>query len=208
MVGGKNRVSPGFTIIEITIVLAIISSLVVIALIGQGDIRARARFNDAVDRTVSELSHIENQANTTYNENQSASRGQDSSRVFFANLVDFKGGSSDIDITPLWRPDSSCSQASVCGTTQGTTTTFTIPWAARLSFVGHRYVSFARLRTNGQSVTYIADPSTNEVDRFTLNPYLFSDEDEAKIKLEDGRGNCAEITIKAVTGFIERAYTC
>ncbi len=211
----EGMVSPGFTLVEVTLVLGIIATLVILAFLGQGEIRARARLTDAVDRTVVTLSKAQSDANTTRNDSSDpATRGTDDTQVFFGELVKFTGGSSDVTITPLWHGDSDCVASGDPGCTLSTpdpVTTFEIPNGVKpkLSTTAVSVV-FARDRSTGRPETYpldgnLADPEILDFSNYDGGNILA----KLTIELDDGRNHCADITVDATNpsnGVINRAY--
>lgn len=89
----------GFTLIEVTLVLAISGLLGAVALAGQTQLRERARFTDSVEFTMNALAKVRNEANTTV---QSLGTGANASGyMFFAKRVKFNLSSDLMNVDTL-----------------------------------------------------------------------------------------------------------
>lgn len=201
MLGGYYKVSPGFTVVEITVVLAIMSALVILAFIGQGQIRANARFTDTVDRTVSALSKAQNDANTTVNFDTDLSRGKRINEVFFGVSM-VAASPTSFSFTPLYfqeRPET-CGSSCILQPKSALTETFISPHGATLT-PSHNIV-FARSPSSGRNITYVLPLSANLNTYSSFSPSAVP----AKITVSDGRGNNACITVESRSGVISKAY--
>ena len=63
----SNFKQHGFTLIEVILVVAISGALLMIAFAGQGQLRAQAQFDAAVNKVVSTIPYAHNQANAGVN---------------------------------------------------------------------------------------------------------------------------------------------
>lgn len=202
--GNKFGMEAGFTLIEITIVLAILSGLAALAFVGQGELRSNARFNDSVERTVSALSSARNDANTTLNTRSSG--GTDGSRVFFGVLAEFKEGEEIVQMTPLWGEGQSCPPV-VITEEPDQIQEFEIPWGA-IPVDYDQAVVFGRRCNDGRPTTYTPDADTPGAILRTIGAYstLPASQPPAVIKLDDQDGHCAEITVEHGSGNISQEY--
>lgn len=202
MVGGiKFGMSPGFTIIEISIVLAIISALILIAFLGQGELRSNAQFNDAVDRTVAELSDKRNNANTTVNSGEE-DPGTDTTKVFYGILAEFVEDSSAVKFTYFWTDGDSCPPT---GIRPEQISEFEIPWEVKpINY--NQAVLFGRKCSDGRPETKIPSPDSLTGELRDLNTYEASSEDRAIIQLSDGSGHCANINVEAGSGNLSKEF--
>lgn len=204
MVGGpKFSMSSGFTLIEITIVLAIVSGIAIIAFLGQGEFRSKARFTDAVDRTVSALTSAQNEANSAINTRDDA--GTDDSQIFFGMLASFDADAGSVmEITPYWRNGQSCPPTEDLKPKQGSA--FEIPSGVEFDSTLDQSVMFGRSCFDGRPKTYIPDIGSTLAELLRPQTYLSAPANPAVIKLSDFNGHCAEITIQPGTGSIGKEY--
>lgn len=90
----KTLTSVGFTLIEVMIVLAISSLLVLILINNYSQSRRRAEFHDAIERIVVKLEQVRGEANSTTNSN--AGGGENPSRVNFSKVVNFRNTTGNV----------------------------------------------------------------------------------------------------------------
>ncbi len=196
--------SPGFTLIEVSIVLGIVATLVILVFVGQGELRAKAHMTDAIDQTVVALSKAQNDAGTTFNDNPNQpGTGTNANQVFFGDLVEFVNTSNQLKITQLWRKDASCPPE--CVLTPEEVTTFDVPSGVYVDAPSQAVV-FARNRLNGAPVTYLLNTNVaGVVDDFSYYDSHKQATGKTAIKFNDGNTHCANITITD-TGFIDKEY--
>lgn len=149
----------GFTLIEIIMVLAISSLLALILLGNYQATQQRERFRDGVERAVTLLERVKNEANTTVNVDGD---GDNPSRLVFAKAVVFTDESSDMEVVSL----SAVDREVLSGLQASNTRVEQLPW--QIQFNGdrssHRAVVFTRNVTNGNINTFVLD-TDNVTDR-------------------------------------------
>lgn len=89
----------GMTVVEIAVALAISGLLSGVVLAGQIQLRARARFSDAVETLKNDLAKVQNEAVTTVQEAGTGSNPQ--YYIFFAKRVMFTNNSNLITVDTL-----------------------------------------------------------------------------------------------------------
>ena len=103
----------GFTLIEVTLTLAISGLLILIAIVGQVQLRRRAQFSDAVERVKSNLNITRSEANTTVNCRTGAvckvNNGTDPTREILGRELIFDPTKNYIQVYSLLRPTSGLS---------------------------------------------------------------------------------------------------
>lgn len=205
MVGGtKFGMSGGFTLIEISIVLAIISGLLIVAFVGQGQLRSKARFTDTVDRTVSALADARNKANVTQNSREIGG-GTDIDKVFFGILAEFEEDNPVVTFRSFWTDEDACPPGSISEEVSQKNE-FELPWGAEpINY--NQAVMFGRKCTDGRPVAYILEPDTLAGQLNELGTYTAASTDEpAIIQLSDGADHCANIIVEPVSGNISKEY--
>lgn len=88
--------SAGFTLIEVTLVLAISSALAVILFLGFRQSRSQNQFRDAVERVVTRLEQVKNEANSTVNYTSTSPGSENANRILFAKALVFVNNSNQI----------------------------------------------------------------------------------------------------------------
>ena len=82
----RSKTPSGFTLIEVTIVMSISAALIVIAFVGQAQLRAKFSFSSGLEQTKSFLLQVQSEANTTVNTTAGAGTG---GKTFFAKAIMF-----------------------------------------------------------------------------------------------------------------------
>ena len=210
----KKHKSQGFTLIEIMMVLAISSLLMLILLGGYNQSRRRAQFTDAVERMTVQLEQAKNEANSTVNVNPS--QGTDLNTVVFAKAADFATNPNQLLVQTLRVPRSDTLIDPVT-LDPANLRTVDIPWGA--SFVSptdasptrstHNFVVFSRSTNDGRLNTFVFNLSTaNDLGSSVLYaPGLPADTETAVLVFRSAEGEfLAQITVNATNGEIKRQY--
>lgn len=149
----------GFTLIEVTIVMAI-TTLMMLVLIGfYRDTQKRTLFRDGVERLLTDLEKIKTEANSSF----TTGTGDNAARVFFGKAVSMNDNSSALVITTMTadRNDS----GALSGLQAVATTTVTLPWGVYCECNStNNQVVFSRAPTDGKLDTYVLDKTANLLD--------------------------------------------
>jgi len=92
--------SGGFSLIEVTIVLAITAGLLAVALAGQTAVRGQAQFTGTVNDAVTRLEAVRNSAQTSSNDAIDA-YGTDPTKIVFGKLVQAHVGDSFLTVSDI-----------------------------------------------------------------------------------------------------------
>ncbi len=168
-----NR-SGGFTLVEITIVLAITAGLAIIAFTTQAGLQGQARFKDSIEHIVSELDSVRNTASITVNEDPNAT-GVDTSRVVFGKLVEIMHGSTKMTVTDMIgtnanQIDNPESQI----LSRGASFSIVFPWG--VTYVGPNLsLAYHRLINNGDLAIYQIDSNHSPLPGGPNPLYIYSE---------------------------------
>jgi prepilin-type N-terminal cleavage/methylation domain-containing protein len=202
-----TKQSYGFTLIELTIVLALTGGLMVIALTGQATVRNTAKFKDAVERVTTGLNVVRNQALTSRIDDITAT-GADTTKITYGKQVTILSNSSTFTVTDIigTNPD----QISLVGSqalSLGASYNLDIPWGTTytgpdLKFVFHRLLNGAELHL------YHIVPANTDI---TNSGYAFDESPELDptivIPLRDPNGRSATITLDGLhSGTVTRVF--
>ncbi len=150
---GVAKTRAGFTLIEVTVVLAISSLLTLILFTGYHDQQGRARFRDAVENLTSRLESTRTEANSTLNLRTGA--GTDTAHIVFGRYVEFANG-GDYTVGTLSAANNESGQ--LTGIADGGSDSGTIAWGVKVSGLTRPIaVVFARSPQDGKLNTYIID---------------------------------------------------
>lgn len=147
----------GFTLIESMIVLAIGSLLGMMVLFGQGEIRVRVQFADAVELAKNTLVSVKNEANTTVN-GGGGSGGTNINQIFFAKRVTFTNNSSTIQVDTLVIDPGFTNINVLPGSTYSTN----LPWG-----VTYKTANSLGVNSTGSEVLFVRWPPTGKLYTFT-----------------------------------------
>jgi prepilin-type N-terminal cleavage/methylation domain-containing protein len=198
----------GFTLIEVTLALAI-STLMILLLFGTyRNARRRAAFTDAIERVVTTLEQAKTEAVSTVNV-KPASPGTTSGRVVFAKAVDF-ATSSNQQYTRTLLADRSDTLQNIALSPEVQSST--VPWQVGFLSVGsgstHDFVVFTRSVADGRLNTYVFDlatfsnlPAANY--STVSNP---ADTAVATLAFQDPNGLRANVKVNAATSEITREF--
>lgn len=189
----------GFTLIEVTLTMAIASVLLGVVLLGQSAIRGQAEFSDAVQKTVTDINEVKNEAQSIIQIGQAGSPGTGGGvgQTVFAKEMIFTSCSNQIQVTDLL--------ASTIGTALSTGYSYDIeiPWGALVAgscaapvtqvLLFHQATTTARLLVYTPAAgAAISLDSSSYSDSPPPNNSLIS---TATIGLVDPRGRTATITV-------------
>lgn len=146
----------GFTLIEVTIVMAI-TALMMLVLIGfYRNTQKRTLFRDGIERLVTNLEKIKTETNSSY----TTGSGATLARVFFGKAVSFSNDSTALLITTLTaaRDDTGAlSSLQAVGTN-----TINLPWGVYCDCNStNTQIVFTRSLADGKLDTYVLDSTAN-----------------------------------------------
>lgn len=195
-----NQNQPGFTLIEITLVMAISAILLATILVGQAQVRERAQFSDAVNHVATEINEVRNEAQTTVELGDPATIGTtDSGETFFGKLMEFDPASSSIQVSDMLQDGTSITLANP--------STISIPWQVdtNTGLPGPEYLIFHLSSTDAQLLVYTPPAGTSLTG--TLENTSWYDETPGNSELgtlvlpiSDPEGHNANITINGAAG--------
>jgi prepilin-type N-terminal cleavage/methylation domain-containing protein len=216
----KNK-SGGFTLIEVTIVLAITASMVAIIFSGQGAVVGGAKFSNTINEVVSDLQAVRNSAATSDN---TAGSGTATTQIIFGKYIDAQNGTNTIKVYNII--GTAADQTADCGTLAGGETltqgallkTITLPYGITISNTtgADSQIVFHRTLCAGDLTVYDFSADPTAIPPITPSSYLVQSsynetvipQDQATITLADPSGRTATITIDgthngAITGQIQ-----
>lgn len=121
----NQRTQAGFTLIEITIVMAIVAMLSGLAFAGFSAMRGQAQFSDAVERMKEDVLAQRTEALSTVK----LSGGTDAANVTFGRVLTFTPGSSTVRVETLRTANNSAPTAGqAVSVVAAETTSYSIPW--------------------------------------------------------------------------------
>jgi prepilin-type N-terminal cleavage/methylation domain-containing protein len=143
------RRQSGFTLVEVTMTLAISGLLILIAIVGQAQLRRRAQFSDAVERVKNNLNRGRSEAITTVNCRTGAScnvnDGTDSADELIGRELIFDPAQPFLQVYSLRRPVSGANYATLDG--------YQMPYAWGLKFSSAK-IGLAAQSTNPAAVVF------------------------------------------------------
>ncbi len=202
----KNR-EAGFTLIEITLVMAISLSLGVIVFAGSSSLRNNAKFTDAVERSKEMLVAAKNEANTTVNTRDEAISGDDDNRLMLGRAIVYFGQSgtyrkynligADVD-APTPTEVELVSQAN-------------IPWGVQVggATVNERkVVAFLRTPLGVQAYYFQGSAASDAVleDMLKNAGNYTPAASTGTLILSDGLGRTAKVNVTTPSGLITREF--
>ena len=199
MLGNKSQ--SGFTLIEVTLTMAISAMLLVIIFVGQAGIRARAEFAGGIDGLRNDLTGIRNDANTTVDTASGAS-GQQTGYVVFGKVATFSPATPTSYTVQTVRYNNSQTGGTLNGALSYVDTqTKQFPWGIKYTNTKTSDILFVRGPSDGQLRVYIVPtlaPSANVSDYsgIAITP--------ASLGFVDPRGNTATVTVDPGSGNITR----
>lgn len=201
----RRHRAQGFTLIEIIMVLAISSLLMLILLGGYGSTRQRAQFQDGVERVVSLLEQVQTEANSTLN---LESGSNNVNRVLLGRAVRFDSSNPEELEIILLTADNSSSLANISAETERT---FSIPWGVGFTDdVGTQtdadVVAYTRSLSNGTLNTHVFDLNGGALDVPALYGIGTADTRTATYEFTNPEGFRAVVTVNADTGEVSREY--
>lgn len=150
----------GFTLVELTIVLAVSAGLIVIALNGQAKSRQSVQFKYAVERTANVIDVARNNAVNSVDPLNGA--GNSTTQIKWGKLVTINAYGSIVTITDIVGSNpNQMTDGSAQTLTLGTATDFQIPWGTKYNGSTKLQFVFHRLLTSGVLVTYQLTPADN-----------------------------------------------
>lgn len=208
IMGRITHKNHGFSLIEVVVVLAISSLLLLILAGGYSILQQRNRFKDGVERIVSTLERTRTEANSTLNVTNPAP-GTNENRLVFAKAVHFTDGSDTLQLLTL----SADNDETLGLINLETTETAQIPW--RVGFdesppSSATTVVFARSPVDGTLQTHIFDlraagvgPGSPLYDEANYNNPIAADR---QFVFTNPDGLQATITVNGETGNVSVAY--
>ena len=211
--------SSGFSLVEVTITLAISGLLLAMAVYGNGQLKRRSQFSDGVERVKNAIERVKTEASTTVNQG-GGTGGADPYLIFWGKLISFSGGVMRVDTLvldsqPPFGPGCAGSPTAIklC-TIPGETYTVNLPWGVVYTAAGPppstgERIVFVRSQVNGDLITYTLPPGLpgnweNRPDNYDIyNPTIRS---SLQYRFTDPNGRRATITVDAVSGGISRSY--
>lgn len=192
----------GFTLIEVTLVLAI-SALLAVMLLGtyQSQTR-RARFTDAMERIAAELGQLKTETNSAF----TTGTGTDESTIFFGKEIVFTQNSGIINVNNLTadRNDG----GTLTGISAAAERNYEAPWGVvLLQNGGNNKLIFTRNTADGLLKTYVlpnAGANSNSLDPASYNTTTGSI--EAVLLFESPEGHRARIRVNPATSEIRIVY--
>lgn len=185
-------------------VLAISSLLAIILIGGYQEVQQRERFRDALERTVTLLEQVKNEANTTVNVEGS---GDDEGDIVFAKAVIFTDASSQVTVVTLRAADND----NLSNLVEFNDRTLEIPWQVRFNggASSHRSVVFTRNPTNGRLNTFVlsgtdVDNASNYVNQTGSGSN--TNATASLVLVDDNTGFRGTVRVNAATNDIERSY--
>lgn len=147
----------GFTLIEITLVLAISAGLLTIVLAGQEQVRSRAEFTAAVNQVATDINEVKNESQTTVQVQTPGAAtnptGTSIGTTFFGKAMTFTQGASTITVQDMYNNASGILQLP-------NSYQFTIPWGVTVqSASSPQYLVFHLTSASAQLITYANPPS-------------------------------------------------
>lgn len=212
MVSSKQQ---GFTLIEITLVLAITGGLLVLAFAGQSVIRSKSEFTDAVESVTTNINQVKNEARLTVQTEASnnSTPGATIGTTFFAKLMEFNLNSSSYTVFDAYANLSNNTFSPLSNQT-----TYQIPWGAEITGIsinntsctpGPCYLIFhpATLTSNLLTYTYATIPSPLVPSSFNESPVGNSNIGVLTLTLTSANGSHATITVNGPSaGAVTRAF--
>lgn len=191
----------GFSLIEVTIVLAISGLMLAIILLGSGESRSRAQFRQSVESTATKLVQIKNEANST----TGSVTGKVVEKAVFGTLVEVDSTNMKLVVTTLVIDNTSEDSARLV-TKEGSAQYYDIPWGPNIS-TNKGGVVFARRPENGQLRVYAlpSGVSFGSAGR-ALSYFDALMPTTVRLTITDSRGHRAYITIETSKGEIDRQY--
>jgi len=152
----------GFTLVELTLVLALTSGFALLALGSYSAIRNQAQFNDSMERLQTAVLGERQEALATIKLGGSGDDGTDADNVSFGRLLIFTPGSSEVKVYSLRTANSEAPDPGQAVTAIGKeTTAITLQWGAQFAGPQAMVVAFTRSLTDGSlRTTVVANQAT------------------------------------------------
>lgn len=182
----------GFTLIEVILALAIASGLLLIVFAGQSQLRARARFSDAVERAKTITMKAKNEAFTTV----STETGATYSNTFFAKVVYFEAGSSTVTVYTLKFDGNNVLLAPTIDYTAD------LPYGVKDVDTQNTCLAFAKSTDSAKTIGYTV-PDCKLADLTNLSKYGSASQ---TVKVDDGAGLTADINFDPQTLSVAVVY--
>ena len=200
----KKNQNQGFTLIETIIVLAISAALAIALLSSYTINQRRSRFTDAVERVVSALERVKQEANSAYTTGTGTTPG----RIFFAKAVSFTNNQETYTVDTL-----TADQADTLNDIrlENSQVTESISWGVNYqhTIASYDVILFVRFPGSSQLNVYVmrqlpdahgvGAPGNYDQDTDTASSQLtFQSPDSPPLR--------ATITVNGATGEISRSY--
>ena len=196
----------GFTLIEISLVLAISGILLVLAITAQAGIRQQSQFTDSIETTATNINNLKNQVNTTLQTDSGAS-GTTLGETYFAKVLSFSVGSTTYVATDYYYTPNAVAGTNI--TQVGQSQIYTIPWNTSVSGLlvngtpqSSAVMVFQLNQTSGDLIAYPLQTLPSLVaTNFGYLPGTFA------ITLTGANGKKATITVDGTSGgTVTRAF--
>jgi type II secretory pathway pseudopilin PulG len=195
----KNK-SGGFTLVEITIVMAITAAFAAVILAGQGAVRQQSEFRATVQTVATDIEAARNAAATS----DSVGSGNNGAETLFSKLIIANQGASSISLTDVmgsgWQLGPCSGRVEALST--GAVKTINLDWGVTVNTPGapnRIQVAFHRLLCGGQLQTYVfgtglGQPFNQNKYSESLTPSVIAGQ-STQIGFIDPQGNKATIHI-------------
>ena len=199
----------GFTLIEVILVMAISSSLLLVAFVGQGQLRAQAQFDAAVNKLISSIADAHNEATSGVNvvgtgDGTTACPTSVGTDFVFAGVAWVATGPGDLRMDYYKAIPQSASSADSCIFTNqkiSIPAPILVNIASAPSLQGGREI-FVRKDNGGLDVCPIPNNTTNVADIFRAGACA---EGTLVLTITDGTGRKGQVTIDK-SGLAQRNF--